>query len=177
MIEKSRLEELIKQGKPVYFIDMYKQIVQFKNVILNEYMIKLEIVNNMLYIVRKEDSYKPEIIYKLKFDEIFETKKDVEFALRYKHIPRTEYLDLPTWEEFKEIRFVEFFYQEYDYMLQYQNISNKIVVYERNNKGLCFLEETTKKNYIKACEVCRKLFLGGGKNESLDFKQKTQGKH
>lgn len=45
-------------------------------------------------------------------------------------------------------------------MLQYLNLSNKIVVFERNNKGDYFEEEATKENYLLACELCKKLFLG-----------------
>lgn len=49
---------------------------------------------------------------------------------------------------------------EYDYMLQYQPVSKKIALYDRNNKGDYFLEDATEENYYKALDECVKLWKG-----------------
>ncbi len=161
MIEKERLQELIEQNKEIYFVNWtYKEIECVNKIVIADYIITLEIVNDLLYVIRKEDAYKPEVIWKLKLNELFETKEDAEFALRYKRIPHTEYLDLPDWEEV-----------EGDYSLEFGNSSleiykstNRILVMtNRNYLGLydyAFDKETTKENYLEACEICRKLWLG-----------------
>lgn len=90
----------------------------------------------------------------------FKTEEEAEFSLKYQNITRTETLSLPTWEEIQKTHGIVFFRNECEFMLQYQPISKKIAVYERNNRGDYYLEEATKENYLQACEICRKLFLG-----------------
>lgn len=145
MITKEHLEELIKEKATIYYKGGIKkpQFYKWSGYWFTDYSIFHEKLN---------------IWYELK--DLFETKEEAEWYLKFGNITRTETLKLPSWEEFKEIRFVEFFYNEYDYMLQYQNISQKIAVYDRNNKGDYFLMEATKENYIEACKLCKKIFLG-----------------
>lgn len=154
MIEKQRLEELIKQGAFVYKI-IGKNIVQMcANDIPTFYTLNDENWN----------------IWKTDY---FETKEEAEFALRFKRIPKTEYLDLPTWEEFLKNNFgVKFYYKSREFHLHKvrysaddKNPEWKINLYESycNDDDTVAWEkewELTKENYIEACEICRKLFLG-----------------
>ena len=114
------------------------------------------------YLITKIQRPKEDKVLYVEFEapEQILDKEEAEWELEFGNITRSETLKLPTWEEFKEIRFVEFFYKEYDYMLQYQNISKKIALYERNNKGDYYLSDATKENYTEACRLCKKLFLG-----------------
>lgn len=41
-------------------------------------------------------------------DNFYETQKEAEFVAKYAKIPRTEYLNLPTWEEIQKVKFYEF---------------------------------------------------------------------
>ena len=141
MITKERLEELIGENIYIYEIENGSSKIKVCNL--------SELNHNNINI----NAW-------LKCSKLFETKEDAEFALRYKRIPKTEYLDLPTWEEFKKDRYVNFFCKDNEYMLQYLNLSNKISVFERNNKGDYFEKKATKENYLEACEICRKLWLG-----------------
>ena len=150
MITKERLEELIKQEAIVYNVDIFG----IKEIKLD----KLDYVEqNGTLLLAKRSVYLAGYYYN---ERLFETKEEAEWEFEFGNITRTETLKLPSWEEFKKERFVEFFYNEYDYMLQYQNISKKIALYERNNKGDYYLSEATKENYIEACRIAKKLFLG-----------------
>ena len=89
MIEKSRLEKLIKQGATIYCAD---RDVQFP----------IPIFLNEEDFVKKEDlSYEKSCVRdNIPLEDLYETEKQAEWALKYQHIPRTEYLDLPMFEEF-----------------------------------------------------------------------------
>lgn len=159
MIEKSRLEKLIKQDKKIYFIDWaYKEIKSVNKIVVSDYIITLEIVNDLLYVIRKEDAYKPEIIWKLKLNDLFETRKQAEWALKYQHIPRAEYLDLPIWEEFCKHKYISFndeFCSRYVLKL---NKNSKLILTKYPEDWEIFYEQATEENYEKACDLCVKLF-------------------
>lgn len=94
-------------------------------------------------------------------DKIFETKEDAEFALRYKRIPRTEYLDLPIWDEFNsEDKLVAFTVYPHNYHLL--KVGNYIYLRSFYGQGGMdiFNKPLTEENYLLACELCRKLWLG-----------------
>ena len=155
MITKERLEELIKEEATIYVITHEPFIAGVSSFI----GIKEEKLSKESNIGKDNTLYWQDMgIAELEY--LYETKEEAEWYLEFGNITRTERLELPSWEEFKEIRFVEFFYNEYDYMLQYQNISKKIALYERNNKGDYYLKEATKENYLEACKMAKKLFLG-----------------
>ena len=143
MITKERLEELIQQSATIYYI--------FEDVVFN--------TKEIIPITLNDGA---------SFDitNAFETKEEVEFALRFKRIPRTEYLDLPTWEEFCELDklIVNYEFQfcgndKVIYLLYF--IGHKeISVWNNMECKVEFNKKATKENYIEACEICRKLFLG-----------------
>lgn len=106
------------------------------------------------------------------FDTLYETKEEAEWALEFGNITRTEKLELPSWEEFQKTHTTINFYKngcEYglhrvNYSADRNNPDFKIEVYvfyndlEESSDDL-FSEPLTKENYIKACRLCKKLFL------------------
>ena len=87
-------------------------------------------------------------------------KEQTEFDFMYKRIPKLEYLDLPTWEEIEDCYYLEFD----NSCFEVYKIKNRILV--KTNKdyldlyNYLFDKPATTENYIEACEICRKLFLG-----------------
>lgn len=158
MIEKSRLEELINQGATIYEakygkvnpIDFTKQKVRF--------------ISEKQNMIEFEPSMTEKYLNHKYFHRLYETKEQAEWASKYQHIPRTEWLDLPTWEDWQRLhkygQYATSFYNKGNY---YELIVffDKIKV-TKQNYGLTtlFEEPATEENYIKACDLCVKLFKG-----------------
>ena len=175
MITKERLEELIKEKAKVYFIQNetfiagYSSIAKIKELDLSNfkpiYFTSSNIKNDFMAI--KSASL---TVNRNDFENLFETKEDAEFTLRFKRIPKTEYLDLPTWEEFiqsdKQIIFYnkdKTFYidkvmNNTHIIIGYKCILDLIEGLEANRYNLD-KKPATKENYLKFCELARKLFL------------------
>ena len=149
MIEKERLEELIQQKATIYEAKYGKvksvDLSKVKDYFMSKEYIKLKNFPTY-YLTRK------------RYDRLFETKEEAEFALRYQNITRTETLSLPTWEEIK--KYGRFTFEGKDktkYTLYYISGFNtlSLVGYITEYYG-----DFTLDNYYKCCELCRKLFLG-----------------
>lgn len=159
MIEKERLQELIEQGATIYENkEGHISEIRFNNI-------------DMAFGYKVSSTYlifgMLNLIITVKLENLFETKEDAEFALRFKRIPRTEYLDLPTWEEFCKLvnEDIRFYRNEYTYVLQscyYSSGEETIELFERHYDygNTLFEKPLTKENYIKACRLAKKLFLG-----------------
>lgn len=152
MIEREKLEEILKNNGKIYHIIEYKgELATVKN--------KAEDYNaiDLLYLFINGDK-----------NQWFETKQDAEFALKYQNITRTETLSLPTWEEV-ENDYIEPNIILFHRFMKKDNTEAELVVDCFENKievlgvgGAYNIWEATKENYLKACEICRKLFLGEG---------------
>ena len=94
---------------------------------------------------------------------LYETKSEAEFVAKYKNIRRTETLDLMTWEEVKSNKRhnLAIFYRNHNEIQFY--IKNNIYIVRFGFDGdinFIFKDEKTKENYLEACELCKKLFIG-----------------
>lgn len=154
MIEKEKLEELIKQDATIYrcYADVGVYELRLKNVRVDTAHLW---VNGRIGIP---------------LDSLFETKEDAEFALKYQDITRTETLNLPTWEEAQDERFyyiknfesltgIHFFISIYKFTNDFEiycSHGSKIGDYHIERH----FDLRNKKQYLEACELCRKLFLG-----------------
>lgn len=156
MISEERLEELIKNRQPVYY-GLYEVIYPHK---WKEYTL------NNRYLFRSTFNA-PQWFYNLK--DLFETKEEAEWYFKFGNIQRTETLSLPTWDEFKECdTHTKFYNQKIRYTL-YVYVKNKntnncrIMIFadDGSQDWFVFEKPLTKENYIEACEVAKKLFLGG----------------
>jgi len=168
MITKTRLEELIKQKAVIFYI-LNNSVALLR--LNNSYGISTEEYN-------REHNCKPQFyhFYSGVFqnicdaDKIFETKEDADFALKYQNITRTETLSLPTWEEITtndEYNYYGTSYFEFGagYRLIVKLPSEDddcefIGIDVNGNTELYDWEEATKENYLEACRLAKKLFLG-----------------
>jgi len=91
MIEKTRLDELIKQGATIYYVAN-----RFFDNSGDWY-----IVEHKLTKTRVKDLGGVENIYKYK--RFYETKEEADEYLEFGNITRTERLELPSWEEVKKV--------------------------------------------------------------------------
>ena len=171
MISKERLQELINEGATIWyyeyepFIAGYSSIIHICSVNLSS---DCSIKDNTLYDAQAsfEDHNYDVLIGKL--TDLFETRKEAEWQLKY-HATRIEELNLPTWEEFiKEDNTVISFWKNGHKITLYKYIKNKrtnnitIMVLDDMADCACwkFKKPATEENYIKACDLCLKLFKG-----------------
>ena len=150
-ISKERLEKLIKEGATIYNIDYNSNTVEPINLLFTT------IDGNTRHIKGEAEG------------TIFETQKQAEWALRY-HATRTEELDLPMWEELPLVFEKSFVTRNSAYYLSsskpQDNISllkyKNIMLFPCLDMGLeqIYVGRLTEENYIKACDLCLKLFMG-----------------
>ena len=149
MIEKERLEELIKQGATIW-----KKEPGCVREIKAEHI----------------PTFWCEYRWDFYCKYFFETKEDAEFALKYQNITRTETLSLPTWEEvtindkynYYGISYFEFGdgYRLFVKLPSEDNDCEFVGIDVNKNCELYHWEEATKENYLEACELCKKIFFG-----------------
>lgn len=173
MIEKSRLAELIKEGAtiytPFYTFCRISDLVKVMSYKLNKSFYIAEADGEerlMINFIDKNGNIQPEFIAYLQ--NLYETQKEAEWALKYQRITRTEELNLPTWEEFmQEDKMVAFTtYPRNYHLLKYGNYIVIRSFYGHGGMDI-FVEPLTEENYIKACDLCVKLFKGE-KDETND---------
>lgn len=157
-ISKERLEELIKEGATIYSLDEQVKypipifLKDGENAVVND--------NELVNSVRVID----------KIENLYETQKQAEWSLNYQHATRTEELNLPMWEEI-----ITDDKYKYHYGLSFFDFDNyRLIVCVPNeddntefigidvdgNTELYHWDEATEENYIKACDLCLKLFKG-----------------
>lgn len=165
MITKERLEELIEQVSKVYCLD-FNHIYSFD---FEEYEGKIESAtkcypNDRLQIRWKKapiggiGAQWSEDIY---LQDLFETKEEAEWELEFGNITRTEILKVPTWEEFRKLGSFEFYgYHQRRTILFYDIVDDMIKLDNGNGDWYLFMKNHNKENYIEACKLCKKLFLG-----------------
>lgn len=150
MIEKSRLEELIKQGATVYYAD--RDVRFFIPIFLNkDFMIK-----------GKELSHKENCVKDTLLEDLYETQDQAEWAAKYQRIQRTEYLDLPTWGEIKDFKdecIITFYAKNMIYGVVSVCVYGTFFWVENQRQEFLY-EKFTEENYKKACDLCLKLFKG-----------------
>lgn len=99
-------------------------------------------------------------------NQVYESKEDAEFDLKYKQISRS--INLPSWEEiitdekYKCFGFICFESNNIKIVVKLPNENDDYehISIAYNDKLIDYWGKATKENYIKACEICRKLFLG-----------------
>ena len=147
MIEKKRLEKLIEAEETIYTLD--------SDVHLNSRYHFID--GNRLY-----EKHRDEAEYLYDLEDLFESEEEAEWYLEFGNIERTEKLTLPTWEEVQndlEKR------PDGDYVIV-DNDKVTFIYYKSNgfevisNCDNYHYFGSTKENYIEACRLAKKLFLG-----------------
>lgn len=169
MITKSRLEELISKGATIWSKTFTEEVYLNSRCFLipitetNE-IGKEEITNYMLSVYEDETHTNKYLI-----TELEEDVKKCKWSLKYQHIPRTEELNLPMWEEFITEDKYNYYGTSYFAFDNYRLIAKLpdedddcefIGIDVDGNTELYHWEEATEENYIKACDLCVKLFKG-----------------
>jgi hypothetical protein len=156
-ITRKRLEELINENKSFYWNgleleDLYiTKIVSFN---LKDDGLELVVHNCRPYLPFKKG------MYFIKYKDLYENEKDSLFDLIYKNVARVENLNLPSYEEYLE----PFCFDNY----ALEKTDDQIIVGENPDRvdydngfvydNILFKDTNTKENYIKACDICVKLF-------------------
>ena len=152
MITRERLEELIENNGTVYCVgdNVYKITLDKRYFcILGNYLQWSTVLNKLM------PRRTPHI------EDIYETKEDAEFVKEFKNITRTETLNLPTWEELKIIDEIKIYAGNGKrYLVQADEYDISVYASDRYDFILYKRLKRTKENYIKACTIARKLFLG-----------------
>lgn len=87
------------------------------------------------------------------------TNEETEWRLKFGNITRTETLSLPNFDKFKKVGFPIFYCKNGNTITVAWN-NTDFSLWE-NEEECIFDEPLTKENYEKACELAKKLFLGG----------------
>ena len=155
MISKERLEELIEQGATV--CNTYKDWdnvwhCRFGNVVQEE--------NHLLF--KENGSSLSVIMYDT--NNLYETKEHAEWEWEFGCIERTERLELPIWEEFKNKKTKHVCFMGKDtfcfFELYEDKQKNRLILLDHDCDYEYFNEELTKENYTTACGLCKEFFLG-----------------
>lgn len=161
MIEKERLEELIKQEATIW--NVYTNSIQLLNY---EHRDSDGYYGERSYIkdgeLIREVWGDEDISLYYKVDQLFETKEEAEWQLEFGNVTRTETLNLPTWEEFQkdgEFSFLD--KQGFEWDLYSPDDETRISLVG----GYDHYEfDYTKENYTLACRKAKELFLGEKEN-------------
>lgn len=160
MITRERLEELAKKCIPIYAV---KSCGVLKIETCDP---KTGLIGNFVNWVVELNGISRRLNAHL--NDIYETKEDAEFSLEFQNITRTETLNLPTWEELnKKVDTIpNMFWQiakcsEFILFLQTDKTLNNTQIILRGNDDT-YNWGLTKENYLEACKIAKKLFLGEG---------------
>lgn len=169
MISEERLQELIKQEATIWVKNQYcnaydVELSNYNYVAITDNKESLMFLD---YSIQEDD---PESVLVDYLENLYETKEDAEWASIA--IYRTEIFDPPAWEEIQYTK--HYFIYKFSIKDNYDFFGRITILKDFNIKvsGLVqgvlfeeyFNEAASKDNYIKACTIARKLFLG----ESVD---------
>lgn len=168
MITKERLQELIEQGATIYVPDDLWQTVGKIHLEKKCYISEDNRLCNDE--ITFKDLPSATAMYSIPLEDIFETEEDACWELEMT-ATRTETLRLPTFEEITsnkddiETRVIGFYVDRIYYILEYASDldGNWRICLEKDTIEDCeylFEAKPTKENYLKACKMAKKLFLG-----------------
>ena len=156
MITKERLEELIEQGATIWGVYDYSYSYDKPNK-------KVEFIDlDGFYNYYKDiDEF---IMYQGDYSELFETEEEAKWFAEFGCIERTERLEFPTWEEFKNKKTKHVCFMGKDtfcfFELYEDKQKNRLILLDHDCDYEYFNEELTKENYTTACGLCKEFFLG-----------------
>ena len=152
MIEKQRLEELIKQCATIYDVCWYN--VYEEKLGSNHF---IGIADDEISLMQRYNGYERELIDHAK--NLFETKEEAEWFAEFGDVERIENLKLLPYEEICNGCDYDFVFSTPNHCRVTMFIGgNEIFIY----KGIssCWSWELTKENYTLACRKAKELFLG-----------------
>ena len=161
MIEKKRLEELIEQGAIIYE-------AKYHNVEpLDLSKRKFDFISSKYNMVRFEPMQNERWKHHKYLDKLFETKEEAEWELEFGNITRTETLRLPNFEEFMlDYKRVYKFNTPSGKTVKINGYYDEILKIHGGFIDICvngsYIKDWdfSKENYLEACKIAKKLFLG-----------------
>ena len=162
MISKERLEELIEQGATIYgkYGDSY--LLENREQHLSDFWYRqtVNIEDNKFHYTYEDSDYYEDIDVWFELEQLFETEEDARWELEMT-ATRTETLKLPTWEEFNnQDKLITFRTYPHNYhLLKYGKYIVIRAFYGQGGMDI-FIKPLTKENYIEACKLAKRLFLG-----------------
>lgn len=151
-MDKETLQKKIESGDTVWAFSWAtgeKRIVE-----LNLQENEPEIATDLLYFWDKDL-----VEHRYCLESIFATKEEAEFELEFGNITWTETLKLPTWKQMQEnIDWGIDCANRKWYLLKSRGHS--IIRIEDWTRNGIYEEPLTYENYLEACRICKKLFLG-----------------
>lgn len=158
-MDKETLQKKIESGDTVWGYDDYVY-----NVPLRETKDRiLAIVGNKLIADWRVEKGGCWYTASYKLEDLFATKEEAEWQLEFGNITRTEKLELPTWEQFKKNKCFNFVGIDWTFYELHNRRRNKLQLdYSYDNDYYRPEKEwkLTYENYLEACRLCKKLFLG-----------------
>ena len=153
MITRDRLEELIQQKAKIYSTH-WKEEVDLSLPCEIEY----DGVGREFLLVQEDKDHRPSYWLQNLTEDVETAKWEEEFGC----IERVECLTLPTWEEFesKKSKGIGFWAKDTNCFFELYEKDKKIIVFDHDCNYEYFNQKATKENYIKACRIAKRFFLG-----------------
>ena len=163
MISEERLQELIKQEATIWVKNQYckaydVELSHYNYVAITDNKESLMFLD---YSIQEDD---PESVFVDYLENLYETKEDAEWASMATY--RTEMFNPPVWEDFLEKNDYIFLSKSHKEVIirigaiRFTNGTTMEYVVVENDFERFYTGDLTKDNYIKACTIARKLFLG-----------------
>ena len=165
-MSKEELEKAIENGESVWVSNKYCYPYEVK-LTKNHYIDMADNKESLMFLDYSIQEDDPESVLIDYLENLYETKEDAEWASIVAY--RTEIFAPPTYEEMiKEPRCLDCWTKEFVVMDNYKPIGIAFIgvdfdceiVSVEMGSDKYFVEQLTKDNYIKACTIARKLFLG-----------------
>lgn len=163
MISEERLQELIKREATIWVKNQYCNAYDVE--LSNYYYVAItdnkESLMFLDYSIQEDD---PESVFVDYLENLYETKEDAEWAPMATY--RTEIFNPPVWEDFlKKNDYIFLSKSHKEVMIRidaimFANGTTREYVAVENDFERFYTSDLTKDNYIKACTIARKLFLG-----------------
>lgn len=163
MISKERLQKLIKQEATIWVKNQYckaydVELSHYNYVAITDNKESLMFLD---YSIQEDD---PESVLVDYLENLYETKEDAEWASMATY--RTEMFNPPVWEYFLKKNSYIFLSKRHQEVIirigviGFTNGTTIEYVAVENDFERFYTGDLTKDNYIKACTIARKLFLG-----------------
>lgn len=158
MITEERLKELIQQRATIWCSSWEEEVnLSPENCVIDDLCIREVNFREKRLLVLDDDKKTALHSYRLQFlEEDVETEK---FKLEFQNITRTETLSLPTFEELKKLERFDFKAKDgHVYTIHFiSDFKTLAITGIIENK---YYGEAAKENYLEACKIAKKLFLG-----------------
>lgn len=152
MIKIEKLRELIKERKTIWTLYYGLRAFDFSKMKKRDYRLDEDCLH--IYGCCYGEAYDDEI----GFGWLFETKEDAEWHKEFSNIERTEKLQLTSFDRLLDGECTIFKDHRHDSVYELYAQDGTIIIEEDHCP--IFIQQNNWENYLKACRLCKELFLG-----------------